>query len=140
MCLYSLAFQIAQKAHEGQVDKAGKPYIEHPLRLAATFSDETRQCIALLHDVVEDSDITPDDLRKAGIPEAVVEAVVALTHRPHEENDVYYQRIKQNPLALAVKLADIEDDTNPARLELLDEKTRVRLKQKYARAKKMLLD
>ena len=137
---YDIAFQIAQQAHTGQVDKSGKPYIEHPLRVSAKFTQPTHQCVALLHDVLEDSDYTSDDLRVAGISDEVIDAVVALTHLKNEPLDQYYERIKKNPLALTVKLADIEDNTDPKRPALLDEETRSRLEKKYAKAKRKLLE
>lgn len=132
---YDVALRIAEQAHDGQTDKSGKPYIEHPLRVAAKFTHPTYKCVALLHDVLEDSSYTPDDLRVAGISDEVVKAVVALTHLKHELRNDYYERIKKNPLALAVKLADIEDNTDPGRLALLDQATRTRLEKKYAEAK-----
>lgn len=140
MSEYDIAFQIAQQAHNGQVDKSGNPYIEHPLRVSAKFTQPAHQCIALLHDVLEDSDYTSDDLRVAGISNEVIGAVVALTHLKNEPLDQYYERIKKNPLALTVKLADIEDNTDPGRLALLDEETRSRLEKKYAKAKRKLLE
>ncbi len=140
MSEYDAALHIAEQAHNGQTDKSGRPYIEHPLRVSAKFTQPTYKCIALLHDVLEDSDYTPDDLRVAGISDQVVEAVEALTHLKHEPRDDYYERIKKNPLALAVKLADIEDNTHPGRLALLDQETRTRLEKKYAEAKRKLME
>lgn len=140
MSEYDTALHIAEQAHEGQTDKSGKPYIKHPFRVAARFTHPTYKCVALLHDVLEDSSYTPDDLRVAGISDEVVEAVVALTHLKHEQRNDYYERIKKNSLALAVKLADIEDNTDPERLALLDQETRTRLEKKYAEAKRKLLE
>ncbi len=135
---YDIALHLAEQAHDGQVDKAGRPYIEHPRRVSARFVDPTYKCVALLHDVLEDSKMTPDDLRAAGTSEEVVEAVVALTYLKNESRDHYYARVKKNALALAVKLADIEDNTDPERLAALDDVVRSRLERKYAEAKRKL--
>lgn len=137
--LYERALQIAAQAHAGQVDKAGQPYIEHPLRVAEHCTSIAAKCIALLHDTIEDTNITEKDLREAMMPEEVITAVLALTQRPHEPREDYYQRIKLYPLALEVKLADIADNGLPERLALLDALTRQRLEQKYAKALRILL-
>lgn len=110
------ALTIALKAHAGQVDKAGKPYILHPLRLMLRFSDEKRQTVALLHDVLEDSPTTPEDLKAAGMPEDVIDAVIALTKQPHERYEDFIQRVKQNDIARSVKLADLADNLDLTRL------------------------
>lgn len=137
---YDTAVAIASLAHDGQTDKAGRPYIEHPLRVAARVDyDPTLASIAVLHDVIEDTADDPrpwtaERLRAAGAPERVVAAVVALTHPRGEPNVVYWARVKANPDARAVKLADIADNTSPARLAVLDDATRERLLAKYERA------
>lgn len=137
--LVAVAEAIATKAHAGQVDKNGVDYIEHPQAVAAQFDPATQPCecaVAWMHDVLEDTDVTADDLRKAGIPFDVIDAVRLLTKNLAEPNlDAYYARIKANPLALAVKAADIANNTDPARVAQLDPVTRERLATKYQSAR-----
>ena len=128
------AIAIATSAHEGQVDKSGRPYIGHPLRVMASVSGEHEKMAAVLHDVVEDTSVTASDLLARGCPAAVVDAVVALSHLPDEPQEDYLRRVAANPLALSVKYADIGDNTSPARMAQLDDATRERLQAKYARA------
>ncbi|KXX58406.1 HD domain-containing protein [Rhodococcus sp. LB1] len=130
-----LAEQIASAAHDGQVDKAGQPYIAHPARVAARVGgDERAVAAAWLHDVVEDSDVTLADLEES-FPVEVTAAVDALTRRGGEDPADYYARVRQVPLALTVKLADLADNSDPQRLAQLDAATRDRLTAKYARAR-----
>lgn len=128
------AIAIATSAHDGQVDKSGRPYIGHPLRVMASVTGEHEQMAAVLHDVIEDTPVTADDLLAHGCPAAVVDAVVALSHLPEEPQEDYLRRVAANPLALSVKRADISDNLAPARIAQLDEATQDRLKAKYARA------
>lgn len=140
--LVSTARTIATEAHRGQVDKAGAPYIGHPARVAghaaAAGGDERVVAAAWLHDVVEDTAVTPDDLRAAGIPDDVVAAVVALSKVPGGSVEEYFAGVNRDPIAIAVKTADLADNTDPARLAALDEATRERLVAKYARARALL--
>jgi hypothetical protein len=128
------AVAIATAAHDGQVDKSGRPYIGHPLRVMAAVTGEHERMVAVLHDVVEDTAVTAADLLARGCPPEVVDAVVALSHRPGEPQEDYLRRVAANPLAVTVKRADIGDNLSPARLARLDAATRDRLKAKYARA------
>ncbi len=128
------AISIATAAHDGQVDKSGRPYIGHPLRVMAALTGEHERMAAVLHDVVEDTAVTAADLLAHGCPPEVVDAVVALSHRPGEPQEDYLRRVAANPLAVAVKRADIGDNLSPARLARLDAATQDRLKAKYARA------
>lgn len=132
------AVAIATSAHEGQVDKSGRPYIGHPLRVMASVSGGHEQMAAVLHDVIEDTPVTADDLLARGCPPAVVDAVVALSHLDGESQEDYLRRVAANPLALSVKRADIGDNLSPARIARLDEETQERLKAKYARALRLL--
>jgi (p)ppGpp synthase/HD superfamily hydrolase len=134
------AITIATAAHDGQVDKAGRPYIGHPLRVMASMTGEHEQMTAVLHDVIEDTPVTADDLLARGCPEAVVDAVVALSHLPDEPQEDYLRRVAANPLALSVKRADIGDNLSPARMARLDAATQDRLKAKYARALGLLAE
>lgn len=128
------AVRIARAAHEGQVDKSGNPYIGHPLRVMAGVSGEHARMAAVLHDVVEDTSVTAEDLRAAGCPAEVVATVLALSHRDGEAQEDYLARVLTDPVAVQVKRADIADNTSPPRLALLDPATQERLRAKYARA------
>ncbi len=134
--LSARAETIARAAHAGQVDKTGAPYIDHPRRVAARVEADEAQAVAWLHDVVEDTTVTLDELAEQ-FPASVVEAVDVLTRRDGD-GDGYYVRVRANPLALVVKLADIADNTDPARQAALDAATRQRLGLKYAHAREML--
>ena len=103
--------EIAGFAHEGQTRNDGSPYIEHPMRVAMAVEDRLKP-IAYLHDVVEDTKVTLEDLKVAGFPSYVIETVDVLTHKNKEPNLDYWARIKANPDAKAVKLADINDNLN----------------------------
>lgn len=133
-----IARTIAIAAHEGQVDKAGRPYIEHPARVVARLTSSEARAAAWLHDTVEDTEVTAEDLAAAGLPDSVVDAVVALSRLPGEDRDDYYQRVRADPLALEVKLADVADNSDPARLALLDAQTAARLTARYAHTLEVL--
>jgi guanosine-3',5'-bis(diphosphate) 3'-pyrophosphohydrolase len=105
------ALQIAAKAHEGQKDKSGKPYIFHPLRAMMSVEGEEAQIVAILHDVIEDTSVTVDDLRQAGFSEKTIEGVLCVTHRKDETYADYVVRCKGNGVARRVKLADLEDNS-----------------------------
>jgi (p)ppGpp synthase/HD superfamily hydrolase len=109
------ALQIAARAHEGQVDKEGLPYILHPLRVMAGVAGLEAQIVALLHDVIEDTPVTADDLRREGFPEAIIAAVLCVTHRKDEPYADYVVRGKGNEIARRVKLSDLEDNTRLSR-------------------------
>lgn len=134
------AISVAARAHEGQVDKAGRPYLAHPLRMVARAladcHDPDVAIVAALHDVVEDSAITLDDLRGIGFSERVLDAIEALTRRAGEAYSDFLQRSRTNDLARTVKLFDIDDNTDPMRLALVPgTATRARLTEKYAVAR-----
>ncbi|GAA2995063.1 phosphohydrolase [Actinokineospora diospyrosa] len=128
------AIRIARAAHGAQLDKSGRPYIEHPLRVMASVTSEHERMTAALHDVVEDTAVTLADLAAAGCPPEVVAAVDAISKRPEETQVEYLTRVVANPIARAVKHADIADNSAPARLAQLDQATRDRLRLKYATA------
>lgn len=131
-----LARRIATRAHAGQTDKAGRPYIDHPRRVAARVNDLREQAAAWLHDVIEDTTVTAARLLEEGIDDDVVSAVELLT-RIGDDAD-YYARIAADPIAREVKLADIADNTDPVRTALLDPATRDRLASKYDHARRAL--
>ena len=110
------AMKIAYAAHHGQVDKAGIHYIFHPYHLAEQMSDEYTTCVALLHDVVEDTDVTLEEL--AGVfPKEIIDAVALMTHDSDTPYLEYVARIRDNPIARAVKLADLMHNSDKTRLE-----------------------
>ena len=127
------AIDIATRAHEGQTDKAGKPYIEHPLRVMERCGNEPDKICAVLHDVVEDTDLTLEDLRAEGFSEAVLEVLGLVTKRPGEGYKVFIERICANPAACRVKLADLADNMDLSRLAQPTEEDFRRL-EKYERA------
>ena len=133
------AMKIAYRAHHGQVDKGGIPYIFHPFHLAEQMTDEYTTCAALLHDVVEDTDVTLEAL-SAVFPAEVVEAVALLTHRPGDDYLQYVAAIRENPIARAVKLADIAHNSDTTRLEATADNlaTQKRLHEKYSKALQIL--
>lgn len=133
MVLYQQALAIAKDAHKGQVDKAGVDYIQHPLFVASLVEGELAKTVALLHDVVEDSDWTLEDLRKEGLPEEVVQAVGILTKKRNENYEEYILRVKQNPLARQVKLADLKHNSDLSRLANVTDRDRKRV-AKYQKA------
>lgn len=137
MDLIARAVELAAKAHAGQRDKAGQPYIIHPLRLMMSMDTHAEMMTAVLHDVIEDSDSTPDDLRELGISEEVVEAVELLSRRQSETYEQFIERIKSNELARKVKLVDLADNMDLSRLDEIGEKDLERL-AKYHRAYKEL--
>jgi (p)ppGpp synthase/HD superfamily hydrolase len=131
------AIEIAAQVHTGQVDKAGQPYILHPLRLMLAVSSTEARMAAVLHDVVEDSEgaVTLETLRAEGFSGDVVAAVEALTKRKDEENEyeAFIRRLAPNPLAREVKLADLRDNSDLSRIAAPTERDRERIK-KYRRA------
>ncbi len=138
MATLERALIIAAQAHEGTTDKGGAPYILHPLRLMHQMTTTEERIVALLHDVVEDSHWTLDDLRAEGFSEEIVAAVDGLTRREGETYDDFIARGASNPLARRVKLADIEDNMDVRRLGEIGEKDLERL-QRYQRARKAIL-
>ena len=135
------AMRLAYSAHNGQLDKSGLPYIFHPYHLAEQMTDEVSTCVALLHDVVEDTNVSLEDLKKE-FPTEVVDAVELLTHTKGMDYFDYLERIKVNPIAKRVKLADIAHNSDETRYagSPVDTKGIERRRAKYARAKKFLED
>lgn len=131
------AMKIAYAAHHGQVDKGGIPYIFHPMHLAEQMQDEYTTCVALLHDVVEDTDVTLEELAKT-FPKEVVDAIKLMTHKDGEPYLDYVARIKTNPIAKAVKLADLQHNSDETRLENADEATLAYFRAKYSKAFEIL--
>lgn len=132
------AIAIATTAHEGQTDKGGHPYIQYPLRVMHRVQGEYERMAAVLHDVLEDTSVTADDLRAAGCPASVIAAVEALTKQRGEGIAESMARAASDPIAAVVKRADIADNSNPSRLAMLDSGTANRLRQKYAESIRLL--
>ena len=116
MATIEKALRIAAEAHEGQKDKSGLPYILHPLRVMMSVDGEEARIVGVLHDVIEDTRVTADDLRREGFGEAVVAAVLCVTHRKDEPYADYVVRCKGNEVARRVKLADLADNSRPDRV------------------------
>ena len=131
------ALQIAVKAHAGAKDKGGAPYIFHPIRVMMRCRTEDAKVVALLHDVVEDTDVTLDDLIAEGFSESVIEALRLVTHFEKDSYDAYVEKIAANPLAVEVKLADLEDNSDIRRLKVVDQNSTERF-AKYLRAYRFL--
>ena len=129
-----LAEDLARRIHQGQLDKAGLPYIDHPRRVAAKLTEPRAKAVAWLHDVIEDDPETSEDTLRVQFDGAIVDAVVALTRVKGEPDEVYYARVRRNELARQVKHADIHDNLDPLRTVLLDSATVERLGAKYGRA------
>lgn len=115
--MIDIALAIARKAHAGQVDKAGVDYIQHPLYVASQVKTEQEKAIALLHDVLEDSDITVADLLAYGLSNKVVTAVQTLTKKKGQSYQEYLEKVKSNNLARVVKLADLKHNSDLSRLK-----------------------
>lgn len=131
------AIELATKAHEGQLDKCGTPYIEHPKRVMDMADTTVKKIVGVLHDVVEDTDVSIDTIYRL-FGEEIGEAVEAITHLKCEPREVYYKRLMENAIAHSVKLLDLADNTDPVRMAKLDEKTQERLLKKYSRTFEVL--
>lgn len=127
------ALKLCFQAHKDQVDKTGVPYVFHPFHLAEQMTDETSVTVALLHDVVEDTDYTIEDLRQMGFSTEVLEAVALLTHDPAVPYEEYLIPIKANPIARRVKLADLSHNSDPTRVEEVSPQMQARW-EKYKKA------
>lgn len=131
------ALKLCFKAHKDQVDKSGIPYVFHPFHLAEQMETEETIIVALLHDIIEDTEYTIEDLIKEGFDKTVVDAVALMTHADGVDYMQYIAAIKQNPIAKAVKLADLLHNSNISRLDVIDEKAYERRK-KYLEALEFL--
>ena len=131
------AMNLAYNAHHGQFDKGGVPYIFHPIHLAEEMDDEVSTCVALLHDTVEDTNVTLEELAQS-FPREIVEAVDLLTHREGVEYFDYVRAIKNNPVAVKVKLADLRHNGDPKRI--CNQGNAEKRNAKYAAARKILTE
>ena len=131
------ALKLCFEAHKEQVDKSGMPYVFHPFHLAEQMTDETTTVVALLHDIVEDTDVSFKDLEKQGFSDEIISALKLLTHDESVPYMDYIEAIKKNSIATKVKLADLRHNSDLTRLSVVDEKA-LRRKEKYEKAIKFL--
>ena len=123
------AYELAKKLHEGQFDKGGNPYIFHPMKVAEMLETEEEKCVGYLHDTIEDCNIDSDYLLKEGFTKEIVDAVVVLSKIEGESLNKYKKRVKANPLARKVKLADLKHNSDITRTENPTEKDYKRLER-----------
>lgn len=133
------AMQIAIKVHGGQVDKGGNNYINHPIRVSEKCSSDEAKIVALLHDTIEDGNITADYLLMQGFPHDIVDAVQSVTRNREENYFSFILRSRKNPIGRKVKIADLKDNMDITRLNELTDKDIERLK-KYHKAYKILME
>jgi (p)ppGpp synthase/HD superfamily hydrolase len=138
MATLERAIEIAAKAHAGQLDKAGQPYILHPLRAMLAMDSDAARIVAVLHDVVEDTPVTLEGLAAEGFAAEIVAAVEALTRRRGESRMAAAARAAANPLARRVKLADNADNLDLSRIPNPTERDFARMRE-YARVRELLL-
>ena len=124
------ALSLCFEAHKDQKDKSGLPYVFHPFHLAEQMEDEDTTIVALLHDVIEDTGYTIEDLQKAGFTQNVISAIALMTHNPQMPYMEYVRAIKSNPIARAVKLADLRHNSDMTRLDIITQRDEERA-QKY---------
>lgn len=132
-----LALKLCFEAHKEQSDKSGLPYVFHPFHLAEQMQTEETTIVALLHDVVEDTPYTLEDLAKLGFDQPIIDAIALMTHADDVDYMDYVRAIKANPIARAVKLADLRHNSDLSRMDTVDEKTLARRK-KYLEALALL--
>ena len=140
--LTNKALRLAYAAHHGQTDKSGQPYIFHPYHLAEQMTDEISTCAALLHDVVEDTAVTIEELERE-FPKEVTGVLRLLTHEKGTDYFDYVRAIKGNPEAVKVKLADLAHNSDETRFAGCDEipaEQLIKWREKYARARRILED
>lgn len=131
------ALRLCFEAHKEQVDKSGMPYVFHPFHLAEQMETEETTVVALLHDLVEDTDYTIEDLTEMGFGRNITDAIALMTHADDVEYMDYVRAIKENPIAKAVKLADLKHNSDLSRLDTIDEKA-LKRKEKYQEAIELL--
>jgi (p)ppGpp synthase/HD superfamily hydrolase len=132
-----VAIELAAKAHAGQKDKSGKTYILHPLRVMMAMETEEEQIVAVLHDIIEDTDITVSDLLRRGFGDVVVEAIKSVTRKEDETYFEFIKRANQNEIGRKVKIADLKDNMNWDRIQQPTKKDVQRM-QKYQEAYQLL--
>lgn len=139
MSRYSKVLEFAMQKHDGQTDKSGKPYILHPIEVALSLYKESDKIVALLHDVLEDTDATVEDLIAIGLYDCEIDAVKLLT-KPHKEDYMHYvRRVAESPIARRVKMADLRHNMDISRLDVVTERDLARVEQ-YKKAYRILED
>lgn len=138
MATLEKAIEIAAAAHSGQLDKGGSPYILHPLKVMFRVSSEEERITAVLHDVIEDTEVSLTDLEDEGFSPSILEALDALTKRNNESRMDAAKRAAKNPLALSVKLADNAENRDISRLKNPDDKDFQRLEE-YRKVRNYLI-
>lgn len=132
------ALKLSFEAHKNQVDKTGVPYVFHPFHLAEQMTDEISTVCALLHDVIEDTEYTFEDIHGMGFPQEVIDVLKLLTHEESVPYMEYVEKIKENPIAKQVKIADLKHNSDLTRMDVIDEKALQRTK-KYKQAIELLV-
>ncbi len=127
------ALKLCFEAHKNQMDKSGIPYVFHPFHLAEQMTTEETTIVALLHDLVEDTDYTIEDLINMGFDKAITDAIALMTHDDDVDYMDYVRIIKENPIAKTVKMADLKHNSDITRLDVVDEKALNR-REKYLKA------
>lgn len=136
--LLEKAAMLCLNAHRGQVDKVGQAYFQHPMRVAMRCASYAQKIVALLHDVIEDTDMTPAGLLEAGFPQEIVDGVLSVTRRDGESYEAFVVRASRNPIGKVVKLHDLEDNLDLSRLHEIDGRMAERL-SRYLAARRFLL-
>ena len=131
------ALKLCFEAHKNQVDKTGLPYVFHPFHLAEQMTDEISTVCALLHDVIEDTEYTFENLREMGFPQEVIDVLTLLTHEESVPYMEYVKKIKTNPIAKQVKLCDLKHNSDLTRLDVIDEYA-LKRNEKYKEAINLL--
>ena len=131
--IYMHAERIAVKAHKGQKDKSGEDYVFHPIRVAEKCKSINAKVVALLHDTIEDTDVTVEYLRNEGFAEEIISAVLSVTKQEGESYEDFVHRASENPIGREVKIADLEDNMDIRRLKEITDEDVTRLR-KYLRA------
>ena len=127
------ALKLSFAAHKDQLDKSGMPYVYHPFHVAEQMETEETVAVALLHDVIEDTDYALEDLKVMGFPDSVTEVLALMTHDDSVPYLDYVVKLRDNPIARAVKLADLRHNSDLSRLDVVDEKALERV-EKYKKA------
>ena len=137
--MIELALAIAMEAHQGQKDKAGAPYIFHPIRVAERCHTPEEKIVALLHDVIEDTPVTPEFLLEKGFSQEIVEGVLSVTRKAGETYEEFVTRASRNKIGKQVKIHDLEDNMDIRRLKTIGEEDKQRL-EKYLKAYRYLTE
>ncbi|MBO5211239.1 MAG: GTP pyrophosphokinase [Clostridia bacterium] len=127
------ALKLCFEAHKNQTDKSGMPYVFHPFHLAEQMQTEETTIVALLHDLIEDTNYTIEDLTNMGFNKSITDAILLMTHSDDVDYMDYVRAIKENPIAKAVKLADLNHNSDLTRLDIVDEKS-LKRREKYQKA------